>query len=78
MGRYDGLYDLIQKVQEDKKRRNFDIFMNSLTDGLVKDLDAKYAGEKAEGCSYDQLVENIKARGFRVFRNSEGKHKVVI
>ena len=78
MGKYDGLYDAFQKIEEERQRKNFDIFMNSLTDGLVEELDAKYAGEKTEGCSYDQLVENIKKRGFRVFRNSEGKHKVAI
>lgn len=68
------LYQAFQQVNEQRKRKNFDAFMTGFEGGLVMELDKAYtSGDKEK---YEQLLSNIKSRGIRVFRNSNGKHKV--
>lgn len=38
---------------------------------LASQLDKAY-----ETSSYDSLLQSIKVKGYRVFRNSQGKHKL--
>ena len=70
----DKLYSMLNEANEDRKRRNFNAFMDGLESGLVKDLNKAYASGDME--RYNKLVSNIKARGIRVLRNSQGIHKV--
>lgn len=74
MNERDMLYEAFQRVNEDRKKRNFNAFMDGLEGGLTKDLDSAYASGDNE--RYQTLVNNIKKQGMRVFRNSEGKHKI--
>ena len=81
MFEYDDLYDFLNFGQEIQKRKNFDVFMSSLMDGLTKDLNESYAGFASRSgkiINYETLVNNIKAQGFKVLRNSQGKHKLEI
>ena len=68
------LYQAFQMANEEHKRRNFDAFMTGLERGLIEDLDKAYASNDTE--KYEMLKRNIKAKGIRIFRNSEGKHKI--
>lgn len=74
MNERDMLYEIFQRANEDRKKRNFNAFMDGFEGGLIKDLDNAYASGDNE--KYQTLVNNIKTQGMRVFRNSEGKHKV--
>lgn len=65
------LYQAFQMANEERKRRNFDAFMTGFEGGLIKDLDEAYASNDTE-----KLKRNIKEKGIRIFRNSEGKHKI--
>lgn len=68
------LYQVLQKAVEERKRRNFNAFMDGFEGGLIIDLDNAYASGDIE--KYNRLLNNIKEQGIRVFRNSEGKHKL--
>lgn len=70
----DILFQAFQEVQKDREKRNFNAFMDVLEGGLVNDLNKRWAAGDNEG--YQRLLSNIKAKGIRVFRNSEGKHKL--
>jgi len=70
----DTLYQIFQQTNEDRKRRNFNYFMNELEKDLISDLDKKYLS--GDMTKYDSLVKNLKDRGCRIFRNSDGKHKI--
>ena len=48
--------------------------MTALEGGMIEDLNKAYSsGDKNE---YDRIVANLKKQGAKIFRNSEGKHKV--
>ena len=68
----DILFQAFQEAQKDREKRNFNAFMDGLEGGLVNDLNKRWAAGDNEG--YQRLLSNIKERGIRVFRNSEGKH----
>lgn len=74
MGEWDDLFSVFQQADEQRKRRNFDAFMKGFNGGLVYDLDNAYASGDME--KYNRLVTNIKNNGIKIFRNSEGKHKL--
>ena len=79
MFEYDDYYDFFMSENEIQKRKNFDVFMSSLVEGLTKDLDDSYAGIvqcSGRTINYETLLNNVKAQGFKVFRNSQGKHKL--
>lgn len=79
MNKYEGLYDVFKQAQEARQKQNFNAFMTGLESGLVEDLDKHYRLSKtdpAEKQKYDALVERIKGRNIRIFRNSDGKHKL--
>lgn len=72
---YSDLYDTLMGMNEQRKKDNFNAFMNGLNAGLVEDLNKAFQGDKAE---YEALLARIKAQGFRVFRDSKGRHKVEV
>ena len=72
---YSDLYDTLMGMNEQRKKDNFNAFMNGLNAGLVEDLNKAFQGNKAE---YEALLARIKAQGFRVFRDSKGRHKVEV
>ena len=74
MNQWDNLYDVLRSASEQRKRDNFDAFMTKLNHGLADDLDKAWASDDSD--KYNTLVLNIKAQGVRVFRNSDGKHKL--
>lgn len=74
MSGYDNLYNKLNQAQEARKRNNFNAIMNSLEINLIKDLNEAYASNNPE--KYKNLTDNMKAKGVRIFRNSDGKHKV--
>jgi len=69
---YSDLYNMLMGANEQRK---FNYFMNGLNAGLVKDLNKAFQGDKAE---YEALLARIKAQGFRVFRDSKGRHKIEV
>ena len=69
MNERDILYQSLLNAQEQRKRENFNYFMDSL------ELDKTYASGNQE--QYRTLVHNIKEKlGYKVYRNGEGKHKL--
>ena len=79
MNKYKDLYGVFKQAQEAKQKRNFNAFMTGLESGLVEDLDKHYRLGKtdpAEKQQYDALVTRIKGMNMRIFRNSDGKHKL--
>lgn len=74
MSEWDSLYQEFRQAVEQRKRNNFDVFMNKLNDDLTKDLDNVWLSGDSE--RYNRLLSNVKAQGIRVFRNDDGKHKL--
>lgn len=69
------LYNWFSGMAEQNKRDKFNYFINGLYAGLVEDLNKAFQGDRAE---YEALLARIKAQGFRVFRDSKGRHKVEV
>lgn len=74
MNERDALYNIFQNLEEDRKRRKFDAFMDGFEGGLTFDLDKAYSS--GDTVRYDRLLRNIKSKGIKVFRNGDGKHKL--
>ena len=72
---FSDLYNTFNQVNEQRKRNNFNYFMYGLITGFEHDLDKEYIEDREQ---YEKSLKNIKANGFRVFRNSQGKHKVIV
>jgi len=70
----DKLYLMFNQVEEERKRRNFNAFMNGFETGLINDLNKAYVSGDIE--KYNKMVNNIKSKGIKIFRNSEGIHKL--
>jgi len=76
MDENDMLYQQFQKAQENRSKQKFNYFINSLKNVIVTDLDKYYIQDKEKYQTYLSNVKNVF--GYKVFRNSEGKHKVII
>lgn len=50
-------------------RDKFDYFKNE----MVKELDRYFVEDQGK---YTDMVNRLKAQGIRIFRNSQGKHKI--
>ena len=74
MNERDILYEAIRNANEQRKRRNFNVFMDTFETDIIEDLNTAYASGDTE--RYQGLVKNIKANGIRVFRNSKGEHQL--
>lgn len=72
----DYLYEMFQQAEEERKKRNINAFLSHLKDGLICDLDDAYSS--GDSVRYNRLVTNIKQQGMRIYRNSDGKHKIKI
>ena len=72
----DYLYEMFQQVKEERKKKNINAFFSHLKDGLICDLDDAYSS--GDSVRYNRLVTNIKQQGMRIYRNSDGKHKIKI
>lgn len=70
----DKLFDLFQKAEQRRVKRNFDVFITEVERGVIEDLDKKYESDDVDG--YERLVSNLKSIGIKVLRNSNGKHKL--
>lgn len=70
----DKLFDLFQKAEQQRVKRNFDAFIAGFECGVIEDLDKKYESNDVDG--YERMVSNLKSRGIKVLRNSNGKHKL--
>ena len=70
----DILFQAYKEFQNNREKRKFNAFMDGLEGGLINDLNKAWASGDNDG--YQRLVSNIKAKGIRVLRNSEGKHKL--
>lgn len=70
----DKLFDLFQKAEQRRVKRNFDVFITEFERGVIEDLDKKYESDDVDG--YERLVSNLKSIGIKVLRNSSGKHKL--
>lgn len=67
------LYEAVQALKEERRRENFNVFLDSFESGIVKDLDRYFVEDQSK---YTDMVNRLKARGIRIFRNSQGKHKI--
>lgn len=67
------LYEAFQTAKEAHRRENFDAFFDSFEGGITKDLDRYFVEDQTQ---YTDMVNRLKARGIRIFRNSQGKHKI--
>lgn len=79
MNKYEDLYGMFKQAEETRQKKNFNAFMTGLESGLVEDLDKHYRLGKtdpAEKQKYDALVTRIKGMNIRIFRNSDGKHRL--
>lgn len=64
MSEYDNYYDFFVSENEMQKRENFNVFMNSLVEGLTKDLDDSYAGivqRSGRVFDYENMLNNVKS-----------------
>lgn len=69
----DKLYEAVQAAKEARRRENFNAFFDSFESGITKDLDRYFVEDHGK---YTDMVNRLKARGIRIFRNSQGKHKI--
>lgn len=70
----DVLYSAMRQAEEKRKRANFDYFMDGLESGLKQDLDKLYQSGNME--EYNKTLQHIKEHGVKVFRNSQGFHRI--
>ena len=73
MNNYGDLYQFFLKADEERKRTNFNAFMNGFESGLVEDLNKAY---KESPAKYEKLLKNVKSKGIRIFRDNNGRHKL--
>ena len=70
---YDELYSMFKQKKEKEEQEHFNYFMSSLDSGLTRDLNKAYIEDKEH---YERLLNNIKSKGIRVFRNKNGEYKL--
>jgi hypothetical protein len=78
MGKYDYLFNDFKSAQEEVEKEKFNYFMIGLVSGIEADLNKAYTQGEIRGRSYSDYLATIKSKGFKVFRNSEGKHRVEV
>ena len=81
MNNFDDLYNFMQQNCENQKKKNFEYFVIGLRHGIDEDIDKitrvlneKYQNDNKD--DYDFRLSIIKMAGYRVFRNSNGMHKI--
>lgn len=73
MADHNKLYEAFQTAKEAHRRENFNAFFDSFESGIVKDLDRYFVEDQSK---YTDIMNRLKAKGIRIFRNSQGKHKI--
>lgn len=74
MNSKDKLFDSIQKLEQRRVQRNLDAVMTEFECSAIGNLDNMYESNDVAG--YERMVSNLKSRGIKVLRNSNGKHKL--
>ena len=74
MTNYNKLLKSFEKANKAAKEQKLLTFITSMESKMRFDLDRLYAENDTE--AYTKTVSNIKSRGIKVYRNSEGKHRV--
>lgn len=59
---YDDLYSFYTQAEERRKKNMFNVFMKSLEEGLIKDLNKAYKEDKD---LYSKILNNIKNQGIK-------------
>ena len=67
------LYDKVMQTKEKRQRNNIEYFITEFEKQMTGDLDKFYQTDLEQ---YNISLANVKKQGIRVFRNSEGKHKL--
>ena len=80
LNNFDELYSKYKQCSEEQKRQNFNSFMEKLENSLRSDLNKAFADgvESGKMENYNKIVNNLKARGMRIFRNGLGDHMIEI
>ena len=78
MGKYDYLFNDFKSAQDEAEKEKFNYFMIGIVSGIESDLNKAYAQGEIRGLTYSDYLATIKSKGFKVFRNSEGKHRVEV
>lgn len=73
---YSKILDQIDGNSQKQRQANIAVFLESLTAGLTKDLDNAYAKQTIGKLTYDEFLNKVKSQGYKVYRNSKGKHKL--
>lgn len=71
---YRKLIKSFEKVNKAAKEQKLVTFISSIESKLKFDLDRLYSQNDME--AYTRTVNNVKAYGIKVYRNSEGKHRL--
>ena len=80
LNNFDELYSKYKQCSEEQKRQNFNSFMEKLENSLRSDLNKAFADGVESGNmeNYNKIVNNLKARGMRIFRNGLGDQMIEI
>jgi PIN domain nuclease of toxin-antitoxin system len=71
---YSKLVKSFEKASKAANEQKIVTFISSIESKLKYDLDRLYAQNDIE--AYNKTVNNVKLQGIKVYRNSEGKHKL--
>lgn len=74
MTNYNKLLKSFEKATKAANEQKLVAFIDGLESKLRYDLDRLYAQNDME--AYNTTVNNVKSRGVKVYRNSEGKHRL--
>ena len=74
MTNYNKLLKSFEKANKAANEQKIVTFISSIESKLKFDLDRLYAENDME--AYNKTVNNVKVYGIKVYRNSEGKHKL--
>lgn len=74
MTNYNKLLKSFEKAKKAANDQKLVTFISSMESKMRYDLDMLYAQNDIE--AYNKTVNNVKSQGIKVYRNSEGKHKL--
>ena len=71
---YSKLVKSFEKATKAANEQKIVTFISSMESKMRFDLDKLYAQNDME--AYNKTINNVKSQGIKVYRNSEGKHKL--
>lgn len=71
---YRKLIKSFEKATKAANEQKIATFISSMESKLIFDLDRLYSQNDME--AYNKTVNNVKSQGIKVYRNSEGKHRL--